>query len=143
MKYYELTCLISPNLSEQELNSFSEKINSLVQDQGAILDKILPEKKIVLGSPIEKNTSAFFKILTFNLNPEKLIDLEKKLKENKEILRYFILAKKEPSKEILFKRQVKKPETLKPVIPEITKDKPKKKVELKDIDKKLKEILEE
>lgn len=132
MKHYELTCLISPNLSENELSSFSEKINSLIQEQGAILDKILPEKKIVLGYPIEKNTSAFFKIITFNINPEKLINLEKKLKDNKEILRYFILAKKEPLKQILLKKQVEKLE-----------DKPKKKVELKDIDKKLKEILEE
>ena len=138
MKYYELACLISPNLSEQELNSFSEKINSLVQKQGAILDKILTEKKIVLGSPIEKNTSAFFKILTFNLNPEKLIDLEKKLKDNKEILRYSILNIKEPSK--IFQRPVKP----KKLVSEPTKIQDSKaKVELKDIDKKLKEILEE
>ncbi len=142
MKYYELACLISPNLSEQELNSFSEKINSLVQDQGAILDKILPEKKIVLGYPIEKNTSAFFKVLTFNLNPEKLNDLEKKLKENKEILRYSILNIKEPSKEkqITFRRPIK---SEKLVSKPIKINDSKVKVELKDIDKKLKEILEE
>ncbi len=138
MKHYELACLISPNLSEQELNSFSEKINSLVQEQGAILDKILPGKKIVLGSPIKKNASAFFKIITFNINPEKLIDLEKKLKDNKEILRYSILNIKEPSK---ISRQPLKPEK---IISEPTKIKDsKQKVELKDIDKKLEEILEE
>ncbi len=138
MKYYELACLISPNLSEQELNSFSEKINSLVKEKGAILDKILPEKKIALGSPIEKNTSAFFKILTFNLKPEKLNDLEKKLKDNKEILRYSILNIKEPSK--IFRHPVKP----KKLVSEPTKIQDSKaKVELKDIDKKLKEILEE
>jgi len=130
MKYYELACLISPNLSEQELNSFSEKINSLVQEQGAILDKILPEKKIVLGSPIEKNTSAFFKILTFNLNPEKLNDLGKKLKDNKEILRYSIISRHQVKSEKLVSKPIKIKAS-------------KAKVELKDIDKKLKEILEE
>ena len=130
MKYYELACLISPNLSEQELNSFSEKINSLVQEQGAILDKILPEKKIVLGSPIKKNTSAFFKILTFNLNPEKLNDLGKKLKENKEILRYFIISRHQVKSKKLVSEPIKIQAS-------------KGKVELKDIDKKLKEILEE
>jgi len=130
MKYYELACLISPNLSEQELNSFSEKINSLVQEQGAILDKILPEKKIVLGSPIKKNTSAFFKILTFNLNPEKLNDLGKKLKDNKEILRYSIISRHQVKSEKLVSKPIKIKAS-------------KAKVELKDIDKKLKEILEE
>jgi small subunit ribosomal protein S6 len=130
MKYYELACLISPNLSEQELNSFSEKINSLVQEQGAILDKILPEKKIVLGSPIKKNTSAFFKILTFNLNPEKLNDLGKKLKDNKEILRYSIISRQQVKSEKLVSKPIKIQAS-------------KGKVELKDIDKKLKEILEE
>ncbi len=130
MKYYELACLISPNLSEQELNSFSEKINSLVQEQGAILDKILPEKKIVLGSPIKKNTSAFFKILTFNLNPEKLNDLGKKLKDNKEILRYSIISRQQVKSEKLVSKPIKIQAS-------------KGKVELKDIDKKLKEILEQ
>ncbi len=130
MKYYELACLISPNLSEQELNSFSEKINSLVQEQGAILDKILPEKKIVLGSPIKKNTSAFFKILTFNLNPEKLNDLGKKLKDNKEILRYSIISRHQVKSKKLVSEPIKIQAS-------------KGKVELKDIDKKLKEILEE
>ena len=130
MKYYELACLISPNLSEQELNSFSEKINSLVHEQGAILDKILPDKKIALGSPIEKNTSAFFKIITFNINPEKLIDLEKKLKDNKEILRYSIIYQHPVKPEKLVSQPTRIQDS-------------EKKVELKDIDKKLKEILEE
>jgi len=143
MRYYELTCLISPDLTEQELGSVSEKINSLLQEQGAVLDKILEEKKVRLGYSIQDKNSAFLKILSFSLNPEKLIDLEKNLKEKKEILRYFILVKKEPLKQVVFKRRVKKPEAPEPAVPEITEDKPKKKVELKDIDQKLKEILEE
>jgi ribosomal protein S6 len=110
MRYYELSYLIAPNLSEEELKSFSGKINSLIQEQGGVL--------------------------TFHLKPERLNALEKQLEENKQILRYFILKKKEP----------KKPEIIKKPLPtvKVSEDKSKKaKVELKDIEKKLEEILEE
>lgn len=134
MKFYELTYLITPSdLSEEEVNVFSEKINSFIQEQGGVLDKISKEKKKRLAYPIKKRTMAFLKTLTFNLNPEKLPALEKSLKENKGVLRYLILAKPRPKE----KKVVSKPPTI------FKKKVVKEKVELKDIEKKLEEILEE
>ena len=127
MRYYELTFLISPELSEEEIKDFQEKIISLTQEVGG---KLLGEVK----TPVRKKM-AYLATLNFNLDPEKLESLEKRLKSESPILRYIILTKKVPKKV---------PEK----IPEIaTKPKkivkPEAKVELKEIEKKLEEILGE
>jgi len=130
MKLYELTYLISPELSESELNSLNEKITSLIQKGGGVLNEAgLPIKK-ELANQIEKKTEAFLARSTFYLEPTGLEDLEKELKTEKKILRYLILAKKLPRKAAM--APIKK---LRKIV------KPKPKVELKEIEKKLEEIL--
>ena len=134
MKLYELTYLISPELPEEELKSLQEKINSLIQKGAGVLNEIkLPIKK-KLAYPIKKQREAFLTDLSFYLEPDKLGSLEKELKSEKKILRYLILAK--PKLKIAKVR--KRPTKIIPKIP--VKEK---KVELKEIEKKLEEILRE
>ena len=137
MKSYELTYLISADLTEEEAKQFQDKVTSLIQAEGGILaagSTILRKK---LAYPIKKQTQAFLAILTFQLEPIKLIDLEKKLKLENQMLRYLILIKP-PVKEMPARRKK---------VPEIVPKKPfppsEKKVELKEIEKKLEEILKE
>ena len=134
MKLYELTYLISPEFSEEELKSLNEKINSLIQKGTGVLNEVkLPIKK-KLAYPIKKQREAFLINLSFYFEPEKLGSLEKELKSEKKILRYLILAK--PKLKIAKVR--KRPTKIIPKIP--VKEK---KVELKEIEKKLEEILKE
>lgn len=123
MKYYELTYLISPDLSEKEVFSFQEKIISLIQELGG---ELLGEVK----TPMRKKM-AYLATLNLHLSPKKLESLEKKLKSESQVLRYMILTKKVPKRvpEVAIKP--------KKII------KPKPKVELKEIEKKLEEILGE
>lgn len=137
MKSYELTFLISADLAEEEAKQFQDKVTSLIQAEGGILttrNTILRKK---LAYPIKKQTQAFLAILTFQIEPIKLINLEKKLKLENQILRYLILIKP-PVKEMPVRRKK---------VPEIVPKKPlppsEKKVELKEIEKKLEEILKE
>lgn len=129
MKLYELNYLILPDLKEEELKLLQEKIVSLIQEKGGVLVSNTTAVKKLLFYPIKKRTEAFLATLSFQLNPEKLADLEKKLKEEKNILRYLIVSKR------VYKK------TLPPERPKRTIKR--EKVELKDIDKKLKEILGE
>lgn len=129
MKFYELNYLILPDLKDEELNLLQEKIISLIQENGGVLVSNTTAIKKLLLYPIKKRTEAFLATLSFQLNPEKLANLEKKLKEEKSILRYLIVSKR------LYKKTLP-PEKSKRVIKG-------EKVELKDIDKKLKEILGE
>jgi len=144
VRYYQLIYLISPDFSEKELSSFQEKINSLIREKGGVLAETPPttsgwgaiRKK--LGYPIKKKSAASLVTLNFQLLPEKLESLEKKLKSESQILRYIILTKKVP-KAIEVAKKIKLP----PRKPKIEVKKPKPKVELKEIEKKLEEILGE
>ena len=133
MKNYELTYLISPELDEEELNSFQEKINSLIKEEGGVLNKTGLIAKINLFNPIKKFDQARLSTLNFKLEKGKIGALEKKLRAENPILRFSILVKAPLKK-----------------LPEIAVREPKKlfepkekKAELKEIEKKLEEILEE
>ncbi|XOB40325.1 MAG: 30S ribosomal protein S6 [Candidatus Nealsonbacteria bacterium] len=130
MKSYQSTYLISSLLSQEEVKSLEERIKSfIIKEEGLINQVNFPVKKW-LAYPIKKEKEALIFDLTFNLKPERLENLEKKIKSEKQILRYLILKKK-----LLKKKVLKTPRRLK------IKTKPK--VELKEIEKKLEEILGE
>lgn len=121
MKYYELTCLISGNLSEIEIKNLAEKIMTYLSKGGENL----------------KTTPSLISLNFYSL-PEDIETIEKKLKAESQIQRYMILNKTTPRTEVKVSRKLtKKPLTK-------TEKKPEeKKVELEEIEKKLDEILKE
>ena len=129
MKTYEFTYLIKPDLSKEDINSLQEIIKSFIKEEEGSIVKINPPLKKNLAYPIKKNKEAFLADLAFDLNPDKIDSLEKKIKSEKRIIRYLLLKKK------LLKKKLKVRATRKP--------QPKAKVELKEIEKKLEEILGE
>jgi len=127
MKLYELSLIINPELKEEEVNEISQKIISFIQEKGGILDNLREIKLINLAYPIQKKEQGFFSSFTFYFKPEESNSLDKELKKNKNILRY-LLVKKKP---VMLRKSVRS-----------EKKGTKKKVDLKQIDKKLEEILE-
>lgn len=133
MKNYELTYLISPDFDEEEIKSLQEKINSSIKEEGGILKETSLINKINLPRPIKNFNQVRLSTLNFQLEAGKIGALEKKLRAENPILRFSILVKAPPKK-----------------LPEIAVREPKKlfepkekKAELKEIEKKLEEILEE
>jgi small subunit ribosomal protein S6 len=134
MPSYELTYLISADLSEEEAKALQEKINSLIKEEGGSLSEINEGGKRKLAYPLKNKGQVYLTSLNFQIKPENLANLEKKLKSEPEIFRYLILTKKAPK--------------IVPKVPQVAvasrKPKEKKeKVELKEIEKKLEEILGE
>jgi len=132
MKLYELTYFLSPDLSEEELKILQEKIVSLIQNEGGKLEKVKTPIKKGLAYSIKKRGEVFMASLDFYFSPEKLNELEKKLKSELKILRYLIL-----------KKEVSKRAEIPQIISEVKapKVKKEKKVELEKIEEKLEEIL--
>ena len=131
MKTYELTYLISPEISEKDIEVLQEKIKSLIQEGKGSVSRVGRLTKKKLYYPIKNNEEAFLADLAFLLEPAKLAGLEKKLKVEKQIIRYLISIKPLPKKPK--KIRVKPKKLLEPKV----------KVELKEIEKKLEEILGE
>ncbi len=140
MKNYELNILISALSSEEELNKIVENISSFIQkEDGLVLNSEKPLKKI-LAYPIKKQKEAFLLSIELCLNPEKIIELEKNIKNNPEVLR-FIVSIKRPVKKRRFKRSSEKKETSKKDVSSSDVIKEDKKGKLKQIEEKLEEIL--
>ncbi|MFH1820653.1 MAG: hypothetical protein ABH805_01960 [Candidatus Nealsonbacteria bacterium] len=119
MKLYELTYTTDSFLSPEEKISLSEKVISLLQSQ-----------------PIHQSSSGALASLDFYSEPEKIKEIEEKLRIEKEI-NHFMLIKKSLSKPKL--------RTSKRVafVPKTEKKPEKSKVELKKIEEKLDELLNE
>ena len=107
MRYYELTCL-------GDINFIQEKIAPLIQEEGGILASVYKKA----------NTVTF----CFQMEPENLTNLEKKIKSEGQISRFIILSKKPKRSQEAFPRT--------PWV-----EKPKRKAEIGEIEQKLEEIL--
>jgi len=131
MRYYELTYLINNNLSEEERKRLSEKVVSFLPN---------PPTKIEEQSSLTT--------LEFYSQPEKLKEIEKNLKADSQVLRFMILIKEVSQMKVRrTARRSSFAETLSGGR-QTTEHKPEKnpeekKVELKEIEKKLDEILKE
>ncbi|MDD5145547.1 MAG: 30S ribosomal protein S6 [Candidatus Pacebacteria bacterium] len=139
MKQYQLNYLILPDLNEEDAKSLQERINSFVVENQGTLDKIFDIAKKRIDQRVKKQDVAYLASLDFHFLPEKIMDLEKKLKSEEKIIRYAILNKKaQKPLEAKRRRPILKAaeETAKAT------EKPKK-VEIKEIEKKLEEILGE
>lgn len=116
VRYYELTINTKEGPKENEFPT---------GQAGSLLERVV---SYLPSPPTQQQKQASFLALEFYTEPEKIQELEKKLKEDS--LKYIILAK-EPPKKTTAKSVRKIRKTIKP------------KAELKEIEKKLEEILEE
>ncbi|MCP6718348.1 MAG: 30S ribosomal protein S6 [Patescibacteria group bacterium] len=136
MQLYQLDYLISPQLSEQDAKNIGEKIKSLVKKEGGFIKKTEILNRQVLAYEIKNSTEAFLTGLSFNLEPEKLKIIKDELTSEKNIIRHLMFKK------IIVRTKPVRKRTTKP-LKEVkgVELKPKQKVELKEIEKKLEEIL--
>jgi len=164
VKLYQLTYLISPELSFEEAKDFSQEIDSLILKKGKLIKPGGPSRR-ALAYPIKKQTAAYLTRSEFHLEPQEIENFKKEIKnrasersegedENKvliasksKILRFLFLEKKIPPE---------KPKTKLPPKPELLrrvemnkvhrqeeKEPASKKAELEKIGEKLEEILKE
>lgn len=159
MKTYELTYIVSPEITSEEAEAKAKEIESAVQSkEGTILRQSNPIAK-TLSYPIKKRASGFVGFLEFQLEPEKLVELKETLTKDGKIVRHMVIIKE--ATELKKERRTRTKPSVTPEIerkkveePALAEDfglakeeKPthkkeiKEKVELKDIEQELDEIL--
>lgn len=150
MKTYELTYIISPEMTSQEAEDKAKEIESAVQGkEGTIIKQSNPVAK-TLSYPIKKRASGFFGFLEFQLEPEKLVELKNVLSKDGKITRHMVIIKEAAefkkarrTRGLLKTKPVPAIEAEKKTEPEAAKEEKSGKVELKDIEQKLDELLGE
>ncbi|MEK7562172.1 MAG: 30S ribosomal protein S6 [Patescibacteria group bacterium] len=150
MKTYELTYIISSEITSEEAGVMAKEFISFIESkEGIILRSENPVAK-TLSYPIKKFGSGYFVVLEFKIEPEKLSELREKLEKEVKILRHVIIIKnpirirkeRRSARKSLFSTETE-PKNITVAEEEIEEKKPVKKVELEDIEKKLDEILGE
>ena len=154
MKTYELTYIVTPEITSEEAEAKAKELESAITSrEGTILKQSNPIAK-TLSYPIAKRASGFMGFLEFQLEPEKLLELKGVIEKDGKIVRHMIIIKEAaefkkerrtrtkpaPTFEVEKKTEV---ESIKEEKPTSAKAEVKEKVELKDIEHELDEILGE
>jgi len=141
---YELAIHLPTDLPEKDLEERKKEIEEIISKRGGLIQKLGDFKRTKLAYPIKKERFSNFGVINFFIEKESIEGLNKDLRLHEGILRYLIITKKEL-------RKIAKPAGIKPRIKKlkeetkpISKEKITKegKVEEKDLDKRIEEILE-
>jgi len=135
MNDYELTCLISSALEEEEKNKTIDEIKALITDSEGEVINLSPSKEVDLGYPIKDEVKAYMLIIDFKIIGEKIEEIKKSLKEKKELLRCFLIKKEKQRSKAIPKRKIEK------IIKTEAETDKEGKIKLKDIDQKIEELL--
>ncbi|MBI2042213.1 MAG: 30S ribosomal protein S6 [Candidatus Nealsonbacteria bacterium] len=127
MKNYEITYLVPSALSDEEQKGAMERVSSLIQEKEGVLKEGEPPVKRILPQQIGQHKEVLSVSLYFYAKPEKIQEIHNALALDKSIVRFMMVTKEAPS-------------ALKP-IRKRTRDESKKKIDLKDIEQKIEEIL--
>ncbi len=149
MKLYELTLLISPNVSEEELNNTIQDLKVFISDNQGEIKTEVSAMPIKLDYPVNGFSTAYMGSFDLNFQPDKVLSLMKFFENQKSIINHIIFAKKisapKPERGAFRKQAIEKAEETIAQIEEEAKEEPikERKVELESLDKKLDEILGE
>lgn len=135
MKKYDCLFLLPGTFSESETPGLLENIKELLAEFGAESPQFENMGRQKLAYPIKGGLFAYVVNSSFSLVPEKVAGLKSKLRLEPMIWRF--LLSDHQAKEVLRRRLVQ------PVIDKAPAREPSKGVDLKEIDKKIEEILQQ
>ena len=81
MRYYELSYLISPDITPEKLKEIQKNMILAIREEGGILEEENPALKRTLAYEIKGKREAFLVSLTFFLEPSKVDNLKKKIEK--------------------------------------------------------------
>jgi len=147
LPHYELLFIIPNKFTEGEVNTITEKIKKIIiGEKGNITFAEFWGKK-QLAYPIKQNSYGYYSLFEFDLDGEKLAKINKTLRMSNDVIRFQIVKKKIKTAEQLEKA---KKISEKIAVKNIAKEKKdeerergkEKKLDLKDLDEKLDNILD-
>jgi len=142
MKTYELNYLISGGLGAEKAQDIALKVESLLQEQNGTLTSERKSKEIELGHEINGSKKTVMFSIQFRIEPDSIIAIQQQLKKMPSVVRFMITVKNpiKISAKPQRKFQKKAEEINTGQKAKTSRKKPK--VELKQIEKELEEILE-
>lgn len=91
MRDYELVFIISPQISDEDIENVTNRVSQLVANNGGEITEIKPWGRRRLAYPIDNFREGFYVATKLRLNPASASDLERSLKLTEEIIRYLLV----------------------------------------------------
>jgi len=153
MKTYELSYFLPSELKIEDAQTFNAEIVAQIQKEGGLVIKAENPIPKTLAYQIKGQGSALWLNIEFSLEPDKLNLIEERIKKETSVIRYLIVIKKpkkqmrertrEPKVAPVIVEETKQETTVEAPVDEAKVKKTDKKVELKDIDEELDQILKD
>lgn len=139
MKNYELTYILAPHLTSEQVTQQATSIESFIQSKEGVIVKSEKTGAQVLAYPVKKQRSGYFVISEFQAQENMVQEVKSHVDGTKEVLRSALVVKK-PIKEMKALRRRK------PTAPvnfdTVSRDEKKgEKADIQEIEKKLDELL--
>ena len=90
MREYELVFIIHPDLDETSTNEVVERVKGWISEAGGTIDKVDPWGKRKLAYPIRKQNEGQYFLLTAQMAPTFIPELERNLRFVEPIMRFLI-----------------------------------------------------
>lgn len=90
MRKYEAMFIMQPNMEEEALAAFVERLKTLVTEKGGEVVNVERMGLRKLAYPIDRHQQGHYVLFQANLNQEALLELERALKLSESLLRYLI-----------------------------------------------------
>jgi len=88
VRVYENVFILTPTLSEEEVDRVVEQMQKVVEGKSAQVDKVEKWGKRSLAYKIKKHTEGYFVLFTISGGGEAIAELERKLKVTDTVLRF-------------------------------------------------------
>lgn len=91
LRDYELTIVIAPEASEEQLEASVESISRYVTDRGGSVSDIQRWGKRKLAYPIKHFIEGYYILFQFKMKPQDGRELENNLRISEEVLRHLLI----------------------------------------------------
>ena len=83
--------IIGSETSDDEIPKVAEEIKKFITDSGGMIEKYEEPGKKKLAYPIKKSRIGYYVIVNFSAPPEKVSEIEHRIRTTQNIIRYLIL----------------------------------------------------
>lgn len=94
MNKYESVIIINPNLEEESIKAFTNKISDLINSDGKVAS-IEEMGKRKLAYEIKKQKEGFYIVIKFEANPELITELERTYRIADEVIKFIVVKEEE------------------------------------------------
>lgn len=91
MRSYEIVFIIHPEHDEDEAESIIDKLRDLITRNDGKVEKVEPWGLRKLAYPIKKQQEGRYVLMTFDLEPQNIAEMERVLKLTDPVMRHLIV----------------------------------------------------